>query len=82
MKLARRRGSIIEYLYLLKLTDEHGVIDVVIWHDLCTQSYAVLASSEGLRVTGVVQANYGVSRSLQAALREPISAKTIRFQAI
>ena len=32
----------------------------MVWHDLYTRSYAVLASSEGLRVTGTVQANYGV----------------------
>ena len=45
---------------LLNLSDEAGMIDVVVWHDLYTKSYSVLASSEGLRITGTVQENYGV----------------------
>ena len=42
------------------LTDADGMLDVVVWSDLYKRIYAVLASSEGLRVTGKVQANYGV----------------------
>ena len=45
---------------MLNLNDEEDMIDVVVWHELYTRSYAVLASSEGLRVIGTAQANYGV----------------------
>ena len=49
-----------EPMCLLNLTDEAGMLDVVVWSDLYKQRYAVLSSAEGLKVTGKVQANYGV----------------------
>ena len=45
---------------LLNLSDQTGMIDVVIWSDLYTSVYSTLASSEGLKVTGLVKENYGV----------------------
>ena len=45
---------------LLNLTDAFGMLDVVVWSDLYKRIFAVLASSEGLRVTGTVQGSYGV----------------------
>ena len=49
-----------EPMCLLNLTDVEGMIDVVVWHDLYTHSFAALANAEGLRITGKVQADYGV----------------------
>jgi len=36
------------------------MVEDLIWSDLYMQSYAVLSSSEGLKVTGRVQGSFGV----------------------
>ena len=49
-----------EPMCLLNLTDADGMLDVVVWSDLYTRIFSVLAGSEGLRVTGTVQVSYEV----------------------
>jgi DNA polymerase-3 subunit alpha len=45
---------------LLNLTDEAGMLDVVVWSDLYSRIYGTLAGTEGLRVSGMVQENHDV----------------------
>ena len=54
------------------------MIDVLVWSDIYIRIFAVLASSEGLRVTGKVQVNYGVYSIIASELERANFSEAVK----
>ncbi|SDI19575.1 error-prone DNA polymerase [Pseudomonas benzenivorans] len=68
--VGRQRPQTASGVTFVTLEDEHGMLNVVVWHDLAERQRRVLVESQLLRVDGHLEAQDGVRHVIAGRLRD------------